>query len=179
MLENQQDQSEISEGASNWLPVIASLAVVLIGVAALGIRVAVGGGSGPSQGPALPFSGKTTGGAEISLGDYEGDVVLLDFWATWCPPCRESLPKVMALQERYKADGFQVIGISGDDEREKLRDFELSAEINYPTIFEGSDDIYRAYEVRAIPTMILINREGEIVYRSHGRGLEKRIQNAL
>lgn len=106
---------------------------------------------------------------QVSLRDYRGNIVLLDFWATWCPPCRKSIPELVELQNRYRNKGVVILGISVDDPREfnnqYLMAFREKFRISY-TILRADIQVVRDYFGKsnmAIPTLFLINREGRIV----------------
>jgi cytochrome c biogenesis protein CcmG, thiol:disulfide interchange protein DsbE len=107
-------------------------------------------------------------GKMVSLESYRGEVVLLDFWATWCPPCRMSIPELIRLQAHYGEKGFTVLGVSMDDPNQfsdrYLDAFREKNGINYP-ILRADDHVIRDYfkgESPAIPTMFTIDREGKI-----------------
>ena len=119
---------------------------------------------------------------EVSLSDYQGKVVMVDFWATWCKPCQEEIPRFIELYGDYQAQGFEMIGISMDDVEVRLKDIELffqdlskgGFDINYPILLAESDIIQR-YQVPAIPAAYLINRNGEIVKVFNGAQEDKAI----
>ncbi|MCS6777773.1 MAG: TlpA disulfide reductase family protein [Chloroherpetonaceae bacterium] len=116
----------------------------------------------PAPDVALPLK---AGAPPTRLSELKGKVVLLDFWATWCGPCRESIPELVRLQERYGARGLQVIGVSVDDRstRDRVPDMQKQLGINYPIVFRddipGMED---AYTFDGIPTLFLIDRSGQI-----------------
>ena len=107
---------------------------------------------------------------EVSLSDYEGKVVIVDFWATWCKPCKEEIPRFIELYDEYQAQGFEMIGISTDDVEGRLKSIELFLQelskegfnINYPILLAESD-VIQSYQVPVLPSAYLINRDGEIV----------------
>jgi peroxiredoxin len=101
-------------------------------------------------------------GNKIDTSSYAGDVVLINFWAAWCTPCAEEIPKLVALQDKYRAQGFQVIGISMEDRDSALRDFYRKHRMNYP-VAAGSAKIAEAYGgILGLPTTFLIGRDGRI-----------------
>jgi cytochrome c biogenesis protein CcmG/thiol:disulfide interchange protein DsbE len=120
-------------------------------------------------GPKAPdFSLLDLSGQMKTLSDYRGKVVILDFWATWCPPCRMTIPELVRLQERYRDKGLVVLGISLDDPEQfsdqHLLAFKEKFEINY-TILRFTPRVlqeYFAIERPAIPTMFVIDRKGKI-----------------
>ena len=102
-------------------------------------------------------------GNSLTLSDFKGKVIILNFWATWCPPCRMEIPDFIELYENYKDEGLLIIGISldGGDSR-KVKQFSEKLKINYP-IGLGDVNVTRDYGgIRAIPTTFIIDREGNI-----------------
>lgn len=118
--------------------------------------------------PAPDFKVVTTAGKQLSLASLKGQVVVLDFFATWCPPCRDSIPHLMDLNRRYGKQGLQVVGMSMDEEGEEVvRDFVSDKRVTYPVALI-SDQIASSYGVRSIPTMYVINKKGVLVERIMG-----------
>ncbi len=119
-------------------------------------------------GLAPDFTLKTLDGQEITLSQLKGKVVLLDFWATWCGPCRESIPHLIQLYNDYRGKGLELIGMDVDKgDVETVRKFVKSMDIPYPIVV-ASDDVARSYRVNGIPTTILIDKEGNIRERIAG-----------
>jgi len=125
-------------------------------------------------GPAPNFTLEDISGKSLSLSDVKGKVVLVDFWATWCGPCRMSIPELVDLQEKYRGKGLVVVGISVDDEKVskgELVAFKEKMRINYP-ILRANDKVYVDYFGRAsgfsIPTLFVIDREGKVRNRLVG-----------
>ena len=101
-------------------------------------------------------------GAPLELATYRGRVVLLDFWATWCEPCRQEIPQFITLQRKYGPDGLQIIGVSMDDTPEPVRDFCKQFDMNYPVVM-GNANIGELYGgVLGLPIAFLIGRDGRI-----------------
>ncbi len=129
-------------------------------------------GACPADAPAatLDFTLKNVDDAPVSLADYKGKVVLLDFWATWCGPCKVEIPGFIELQERYGKDGFQVIGVSVDDTADKLKPYVAEMKMNYPVLQGlGHDDLLDAYgPMFGIPVSVVISRDGKVCARHTG-----------
>lgn len=117
----------------------------------------------------IPFSVEDLNGKTISLGDYKGKVVLLDFWATWCGPCRQEMPNVVKLYNKYHSKGFEIIGISLDANRKTLERYLREQGVTWPQYYDGrgwKNKVASLYRVRAIPATYLIDKKGKIRYRS-------------
>jgi peroxiredoxin len=105
-------------------------------------------------------------GRKLSLSDYKGKVVLLNFWATWCAPCRTEIPHFVEMQNKLGPDGFQIIGISMDDDAKPVREFAQQFKLNYP-VAVGDDKLAEKYGgVLGLPISFIIDREGRI-YAKH------------
>ncbi len=106
-----------------------------------------------------------------SVNEWDGKVLVVNFWATWCPPCRREIPAFIDLQETYGERGLQFVGVAIDDP-EKVRDYGATYGINYPSLVGENDAIEVATRygnrVGALPFTTIINREGWIVYRQQG-----------
>jgi len=107
---------------------------------------------------ASDFTLPSLAGENITLSNLKGKVVLVDFWATWCPPCKNAIPHLIDLYEKFKDQGFVVLGISPEDEKslEKFRD---DYKITYPILL-GTQEVAQAYGVQAIPKSIFIDKKG-------------------
>ncbi len=115
------------------------------------------------------FSLKDEKGVERKLSDFKGSVVIIDFWATWCPPCREEIPHFVELYDQYKEQGLEIIGVSMDQSPGRvLPGFIKKYDINYTILF-GEDKVYDLYGgISAIPTTFIVDKEGNIVRKYIG-----------
>ncbi len=119
--------------------------------------------------PMPPFLVNDLDGRAVSTAELRGKVVIVNFWATWCPPCREEIPEMIALADRYK-DRLQIVGVSEDDDAtpEEVRDFAREEKINYPIVM-GSSGISSEYGgVPALPTSFVVNTDGRVVTKHVG-----------
>ena len=137
-------------------------------------QAAVQAGSGfcdPKAKPAnLNFTLKDMNGKAVKFADYKGKVILLDFWATWCGPCKIEIPGFVDLQNRYRDKGLVVLGFSVDDPVEKLKPFAAEYNMNYPVLVGlGREEVQDAYgPIWGIPTTVLISRDGKVCKRHMG-----------
>ena len=122
---------------------------------------------------------------KINLQDFKGRVVYLDFWATWCPPCRKSFPWMDEMHARYKDDGLTIIAVSVDKKRELIEEFIKKTEPTFIIAHDPTGKIAKAYKLRGMPSSYLIDRNGQLIkthmgFRNKDKAkLEARIQTLL
>ncbi len=113
------------------------------------------------------FELKDLSGKIVKSSDYKGKVILINFWATWCPPCKREIPDFIELYKKYQKEDFVILGIALDDLK-SVTDFKNSYKINYPVLI-GDQDVVRKYgNIRGIPTSFLVGRDGKIKKRYDG-----------
>ena len=117
---------------------------------------------------ASALSGKTLDGNTVSLSDYKGKVVLVDFWATWCDPCKSEIPELIKLQDELGPKGFAILGVSMDEEVAEVPPFVKAAKINYPLILNNGERAPKGWVVPGLPTAYLIGRDGKTIKRMFG-----------
>jgi peroxiredoxin len=117
------------------------------------------------------FNLRTVDGKKVSLSDYKGKAVLINFWATWCAPCKIEMPWLVALRSQYAPQGFEILGVNEDDAgtpRAKLAKFGQEQGLNYPLLV-GDDSMSRKYGgVEFLPTSYFVGRDGKIVAETAG-----------
>jgi peroxiredoxin len=117
--------------------------------------------------PAPAFQLKTFDEKTVALADFRGKVVLLDFWATFCPPCVQALPELQSLHAKHAPRGFAVVGVTVDDRATLVRKATSRAGVGYP-ILQATPEVWNAYKVNALPSLILVGRDGNIIRRYGG-----------
>lgn len=141
-----------------WLKMLAGLTI------GLAVLVLFSNAIGAQDYPNAPdFSLKDLEGEKLSLADFEGKVLFINFWATWCPPCRQEIPGFIEVYEKYKADGMAIIGVSLDRKGAKVVvDFAEKLKITYPLAMADEDIVQDYRPGQYIPSTIVIDREGRI-----------------
>jgi peroxiredoxin len=121
--------------------------------------------------PRLALTDKT--GRSVGLAKYRGQVVLLDFWATWCEVCKTTIPRYVALQAKYRDDGLSVVGVSLDtDGWASINQAAAQFKINYPILLGSWTEVQKAFRANGLPVAVLIDRSGRIAYVRIGAGDE-------
>jgi cytochrome c biogenesis protein CcmG/thiol:disulfide interchange protein DsbE len=134
--------------------------------------------------PAPSIKVTTTSGQSVTLDNYQGRVLLLDFFASWCHPCVTAIPHLVDLNRKYGRQGLYVLGLSLDEEKEDLLDFIGPKKLNYPVAL-ADEELQISYGLRSIPTLVLIDKKGIVVdiYRGltdqSAKNVELAIKNLL
>ena len=147
----------------------------------LGVFLFVLGCMGPgSKSTNARAAGELQSSQKFTIKDVQGNpvnlegllkqnkAVLLNFWATWCPPCREEIPGLIKLQEAYKNKSFTILGVDVGESQKKVAGFVEKMGINYPVVLDGGMKVAEAYSVFGIPTTFLLSSEGKILGEYHG-----------
>jgi len=116
----------------------------------------------------LPLVGRGTAGENLGPGSLKGKVVFLNFWATWCGPCRDEMPSMEALYGRYKEKGLEILAVNMRESPEQVLAFMTNNRLSFPALLDADGRVGSAYGVQAIPSSFLIDREGNIVSRIVG-----------
>jgi len=117
---------------------------------------------------AIDFTLQDLNGVERTLSDYRGKVVFLNFWATWCPPCRTEMPSMQKLHEKLMSDDFVMLAVGLDKSRRKIRDFIREGKYTFTVLVDSENRVARKYRVTGIPTTYIIDKNGAVVLKEVG-----------
>ncbi|MDJ0749749.1 MAG: TlpA disulfide reductase family protein [Woeseiaceae bacterium] len=114
------------------------------------------------------FALKSSTGENMRLSEHRGDVVMVNFWATWCGPCRQEMPLLDELYQRYSRVGFNLLGVNIDDDSRRAMQMIDELGVNFPVLFDASKQVSELYDVDAMPVTVIIDREGTVRYVHQG-----------
>lgn len=125
--------------------------------------------------PAPDFALRSLEGENLRLSEHLGEVVIVNFWATWCGPCRQEMPALDELYNKYRRAGLVLLGVNLDDDVVRAKEMARALKVTYPVLFDSRKEVSRAYQVGAMPVTVLIDREGVVRYvaESYRPGFEK------
>ncbi len=110
------------------------------------------------------FTLKSILGDNLRLSEYRGQVVLINFWASWCGPCRQEMPELEKVYQEYKDIGFTVFGVNVDNDKSKGLEAAAMANVSFPILFDSDKKVSEQYDVQAMPTSVMIDRDGNVKY---------------
>ena len=114
------------------------------------------------------FALKSSTGENLRLSEYRGNVVMINFWATWCGPCRQEMPLLDELYTRYERVGFSLLGVNIDDDSRRAMQMIEDLGVSFPVLFDARKEVSELYEVETMPVTVLVDREGNVRHVHHG-----------
>jgi peroxiredoxin len=154
--------------------------VVLLGVLLVAMPGFFAGSSLASSGltgqEAPDFVLKSASGTNMRLSEYRGKVVMINFWATWCGPCRQEMPLLDDLYTRYERVGFSLLGVNIDDDSSRAMQMAEELGVSFPVLFDERKEVSKLYQVEAMPVTVLVDREGKVrhVHLGYKPGYEEK-----
>ena len=127
------------------------------------------------------FTLKSLDGKNLKLSELAGNVVLLNFWASWCGPCRKEMPLLNDLQKKYESLGFVVLGVNVEQNTDPAKSFLKKTPVDFPILFDSANNVSKLYDVIAMPTTVMIDRNGTMRYlhRGYKAGDEKKYKKMV
>ena len=133
------------------------------------------------SGPAPNFTLKSRSGKNIKLSELRGQVVLINFWASWCGPCRQEMPKLNDLYERYHGLGFTILGVNVEQDSRNAQKLLKDIPVNFPVLFDTSNTVSQLYNVSAMPSTVIVDRNGNMrfLHKGYQSGYEAEYQKQV
>lgn len=138
------------------------------------LALSIGTGTGPTiaavapQSTAPDFTLRSVSGPNFRLQEQRGRVVLINFWATWCGPCRQEMPHLNRLYDKYRAAGFVLLGVNVDENARNAADLALKLGLRFPVLLDTDKAVSHLYDLSTMPSTILIDRDGRVRYVHRG-----------
>ena len=142
---------------TNFWPAIAAIMLLASAVSA-----------GVTDGPAPDFTLKSNNGSNLKLSEHRGEVVLINFWASWCGPCRQEMPVLSELHNKYKDMGFTVLGVNVEEDSSEAHKLLKELPVSFPVLFDNDSVVSKEYDVVAMPSTVLVDRNGNMRFLHKG-----------
>ena len=150
-----------SSSFKRWLHAAAALLL------STGLVVAPAQAAAPMT-PAPDFTLRTMNGPNLRLAEQRGRVVMVNFWATWCGPCRQEMPHLNRLYEKYRASGFVLLGVNVDDDTRNAAELATKLGLKFPVLLDTDKGVSKLYDLSTMPSTVLIDRDGKVRYVHRG-----------
>jgi peroxiredoxin len=124
--------------------------------------------AGLVEGVAPDFTLKSRSGENMKLSEFRGDVVMINFWASWCAPCRKEMPLLEDMYKKYNDLGFVLLGVNVEEDSSNANDLLREIPVSFPILFDDKNEISKLYKVVAMPSTIMVDRDGKMRYIHHG-----------
>ncbi len=136
---------------------------------------------GDASGPAPAFTLTALTGQQAALSQYKGQVVMVNFWATWCGPCQQEMPLLDQMYKKYKPAGFTLIGVNVDKDAPPVKELLARKPVSFPVLLDPANQVSKAYHVDEMPSSVIIDRKGEIryIHRGYRPGDENEYQDRI
>lgn len=151
----------------NRIRAVIAISTAVIGIASLGVALTPTARAGVPA-PAPDFALPAMDGSEMRLSDLRGQVVMINFWATWCGPCRQEMPLLQQLQVKYEPLGFTLVGINVEPESAGARTWLEKVPVTFPILFDRQNQVAERFGVQGMPSSVFVDRSGKVRYVHRG-----------
>ncbi|HEY4750461.1 MAG TPA: TlpA disulfide reductase family protein [Steroidobacteraceae bacterium] len=137
--------------------------------------------AGPNAAPAPPFTLSARGGKDVSLAQYQGQVVMINFWASWCGPCRQEMPLLESIYKKYNKLGFTLLGVNVEPDSQAADDWLKATPVSFPILYDKDSKVSKLYEVAGMPSTVIIDRSGKlrVLHRGYKPGDENEYLDSI
>jgi peroxiredoxin len=145
------------------------------------LAVALPALAGPSGAPAPAFTLSSSGGSPVSLGQYKGQVVMINFWASWCGPCRQEFPLLESIYRKYSRMGFTLLGVNVEPDSQAANEWLKQTPVSFPILYDKDSKVSKLYDVAGMPSTVLIDRSGKLrmLHRGYKPGDENEYLDSI
>jgi peroxiredoxin len=135
----------------------------------------------PTGAPAPPFTLAAKGGSNVSLAQYKGQVVMLNFWASWCGPCRQEMPLLESIYKKYNKLGFTLIGVNVEPDSNAANEWLKQTPVSFPILYDKDSKVSKMYDVAGMPSTVIIDRSGKVrvLHRGYKPGDENQYLDSI
>jgi peroxiredoxin len=145
------------------------------------LSVALPALAGSAGGPAPPFTLASRAGQDVSLAQYKGQVVMLNFWASWCGPCRLEMPLLESIYKKYNKMGFTMLGVNVEPNSSAANDWLKATPVSFPILYDRDSKVSKLYDVAGMPSTVIIDRNGKVrvLHRGYKPGDENEYLDSI
>jgi thiol-disulfide isomerase/thioredoxin len=148
---------------------------------AAALAIALPALAGSAAGPAPPFSLASRSGGDVSLAQYKGQVVMLNFWASWCGPCRQEMPLLESIYRKYNRMGFVLLGVNVEPDSQAANEWLKQTPVSFPILYDKDSRVSKLYDVAGMPSTVIIDRGGKlrVLHRGYKPGDENEYLDSI
>jgi thiol-disulfide isomerase/thioredoxin len=137
--------------------------------------------AGTASGPAPAFTLAARGGQDVSLAQYKGQVVMINFWASWCGPCRQEMPLLESIYKKYNKMGFTLLGVNVEPDSQAANEWLKATPVSFPILYDKDSKVSKLYDVAGMPCTVIIDRGGKlrVLHRGYKPGDENEYLDSI
>jgi thiol-disulfide isomerase/thioredoxin len=152
-----------------------------IAAVAAALAIALPALAGNTSGPAPSFTLASRAGQDVSLAQYKGQVVMINFWASWCGPCRQEMPLLESIYKKYNRMGFTLLGVNVEPNSQAANDWLKATPVSFPILYDKDSKVSKLYDVAGMPSTVIIDRSGNlrVLHRGYKPGDENEYLDSI